>query len=183
MTLSKVSELAWHMVDPRGRCNRKGLLIVAGLLLATEILVGSAIWLLEADLNGGAVFAIKLLFVWTAICAGSKRLHDLDLRAWWMVGMLGITTVWTLLLVVAMAVTLGTHVLQPGTGWYFTALALSSLPIFAATLWIHFRKGQGGLNRFGTEPKGLGFSGPLPDLRPIHEALYRLQRMVMPVAA
>ena len=36
MTLSKVAELVWHMVDPRGRCNRQGLLIVAGLLLGAE---------------------------------------------------------------------------------------------------------------------------------------------------
>ena len=183
MTSSKVAELAWHLVDPRGRCNRQGLLIVAGLLLAMEIAAGITVWLLDADLHGGAVFTIKMVFVWTAICAGSKRLHDLDLRAWWMVGTLGITTAWTLVLVVAMAVTLGTAVLQPGTTWYFAALVLSSVPVFAATMWLHFRKGRPGLNRFGAEPKGIGFSGPLPDLRPVREAIDRLQRMVMPVAA
>ena len=184
MSVSKVAELLWHMVDPRGRCNRQGLLIVAGLLLGAEIVVGGAFWLLGADLNGPAVFAFKLLCVWTAICAGSKRLHDLDLRAWWMLGTLAITTAWTFVLVVAMAVTLGGHVLQPGSGWYFTALALSSTPIFAATLWLHFRKGHSDGNRFGAEPRGLGFSGPLPDLRPIHDAMDRLQRrLILPVAA
>lgn len=183
MTLSSVAELVWHMVDPRGRCNRKGLLIVAGLLLATEMLTGAIVWLLGADLDGGAVLALKLVFIWTAICAGSKRLHDLNLRAWWLLGTLGITTAWTLVLVIALAVTLGPEVLQPGTSWYFGALAASSLPIFAATLWLHFRKGQPGLNRFGVEPRGLGFSGPLPNLQPITDACQRALQMVMPQAA
>lgn len=184
MTLSKVAELVWHMLDPRGRCNRQGLLIVAGLLLGTEIFVGSALWVLDADLNGPAVFTFKLLCVWTAICAGSKRLHDLNLRAWWMLGTLAITTIWTFMLVVAMAVTLGTQVLQPGTSWYFIALVLSSAPIFLATLWMHFRKGHTGHNRFGTEPKGFGFSGPVPDLFFLHDAFDRLQRRLsLPVAA
>lgn len=183
MTSSKIAELVWHMVDPRGRCNRKGLLIVAGLLLATELVTGAFVWLSGADLNSGAVLALKTVFLWTAICAGSKRLHDLNLRAWWMLGTLAMTTVWTFILVTAMAVTMGTAVLQPGTSWYFAALVLSAAPIFAATLWLHFRKGHAGNNRFGVEPTGLGFSGPVPTLQPLHDAMERFQRMVMPIAA
>ena len=183
MAAMTVSELACHMLDPRGRCNRKGLLIVAGLLLAAEIVVGLALWLAGVDLEGGGVLAIKAVCVWLAVCAGSKRLHDLNLSAWWMLGMLAISILATFALVVAMMVVLGPEALQPGTAWYFAALAGSMMPILAATLWLHFRKGQPGVNRFGAEPRGIGFAGPVISLQPAIEIIGRLQRLMVPAAA
>ena len=187
MTLSSAFELVCHMADPRGRCNRKGLLIVAGLLLGVEIVVGALLWAAGADLEGGLVLTLKAVCVWLAICAGSKRLHDMNLRAWWMLGTLALTTLWTLILVVALFVTVGETAMEPGTAWYMLALAGSATPILGATLWLHFRKGEPGLNRFGSEPKGLGFAGPVIDVQPAVEACHRLQqtvlRMVMPLTA
>ena len=180
-------ELFCHLADPRGRCNRQGLLIVAGLLLVAEIAVGGLLWLAGADLEGSTVFAFKAVCVWFAICAGSKRLHDMNLRAWWMLATLALTTLWTLVLVVAIYVTKGEHALDAGSFWYMVALAGSALPILAATLWLHFRKGHAGLNRFGATPQGLGFSGPVIDFRPItavaHRAQLTFQRLMMPQTA
>ena len=180
---ASVSQLMVHMLDPRGRCNRKGLLIVAVLLLAAEVLVGAMLWLAGAALDGGAVITFKTICVWFAICAGSKRLHDLNLSAWWMLGTLAVTTLWTLALVVALFVTVGDGAMLPGSGWYMLALAGSATPILAATLWLHFRKGESGLNRFGSEPQGLGFSGPEISFQPLAEAVHRLQRMLGPQTA
>ena len=183
MNLSSVVELLSHMNDPRGRCNRKGLLIVAGLLLGAELVVGALLWLAGADIEGPAVIAFKAVCVWSAICAGSKRLHDMNLRAWWMLGTLALTTLWTLILVVVLYVAVGEQALEPGSGWYLIALAGSALPILGATLWLHFRRGAPGINRFGVEPQGIGFSGPMWNLHPIVEHVHRLQRMMMPQVA
>ena len=184
MTLSSAFELLCHMADPRGRCNRKGLLIVAALLLGVEIAVGLALWLAGVNLEGSAVVALKAVCVWFAICAGSKRLHDMNLRAWWMLGTIAIVTLWSLLLVVAIMATAGVEAMEAGSVLYMFALVAGSiLPILAATLWLHFRKGAPGVNRFGTEPKGLGFSGPEINFQPVAGAFHRLQHMMMPQVA
>lgn len=183
MTLSSFRELLIHMLDPRGRCNRKGLLIVAGLLLAAEFVVGALLWAAGADLEGTTVLAFKSICIWLAICAGSKRLHDMNLRAWWMLGVLVATTIWTLVLVVAIYITAGEQALEPGTAWYMIALAGSAAPILGATLWLHFRRGEQGVNRFGGEPTGIGFSGPAWNFQPLADGMARLQRMMVPQAA
>jgi uncharacterized membrane protein YhaH (DUF805 family) len=191
MTLSSVVELVGHMADPRGRCNRKGLLVVAGLLLAAEIVAGSLLWLAGADLDGPAVFIFKSICVWSAVCAGSKRLHDMNLRGWWMLAALAVTFVWSIILVVSVNMTQGAEALVPGTWSYFWILVSTSVPVFGATLWLHFRKGAPGVNRFGAEPAGMGFSGPKLDIQPVLEAALQLQhrltiavqRMTMPLAA
>jgi uncharacterized membrane protein YhaH (DUF805 family) len=165
--------------------------MVAGLLLGVEIVVGMALWLAGADLEGGFVAGLKLICVWFAICAGSKRLHDMNLRAWWMLGTLAITTLWTLILVVALFVTIGETALEPGTKWYMLALAGSATPILAATLWLHFRKGAPGINRFGAAPSGIGFAGPEINFQPVADAYHLtaqrlsglMQRTAVPQAA
>lgn len=183
MSLSSVSELVCHMLDPRGRCNRKGLLLVAGLLMTIEIVVGAGLWLAGVDLGGSVVVALKMVCIWFAICAGSKRLHDLDLRAWWMLGTLAAVSVWTIILGVTLFVLVGENALEPGTGWYMLALIGSATPIFAAALWLHFRQGAQGVNRFGTEPQGLGFSGPRLNFQPAFDLVQRLQRIMAPQTA
>jgi uncharacterized membrane protein YhaH (DUF805 family) len=158
--MSNVPAFALQLFDPRGRCNRKGLLIVAGLLLGVELIAGLALWATEARLDGTAALALKLIFCWLALAAGSKRLHDMNLSAWWMLAAVGATIVWTMLLSLALALAIGVEVLQPTSSWYWGMLAGTTLPVFCATLWLHFARGAGGANRFGPEPAGLGFSGP-----------------------
>jgi uncharacterized membrane protein YhaH (DUF805 family) len=147
-----------QVADPRGRCNRQGLLIVAGLLLGLEAVAAGAVWLTGAAIDGGLAVTLKLVFVWFAFSAGAKRLHDLDLSAWWMAGMIGITTVWSVVVVLGLVMTVGAVVLQPTSRWYLAAVMATSLPVFAGTLWLHFARGATADNRFGAVPTGLGLS-------------------------
>ena len=149
------------LFDPRGRCNRRGLLVAAGLLLALEAAFALAVWAFGMSFTGPIASLLKFAFCWLAIAACSKRLHDLDLRAWHLLWSILITIVWTLIVAVGMVFTIGMHALMPASPWYLVSVGLSMAPVVAAMLWLHFAKGKQGLNRFGPEPDGLGFSHPL----------------------
>lgn len=156
--MRELLQLVPTLLDPRGRCNRKGLLIIASLMLAIEVALGLAVWGLGMSFTGTPATLFKLLFCWLAICACSKRLHDIGLGA----GMLGwgllATIVWTLVVGLAVALGLGIEQLMPSGRWYVAAMAISMLPVVLAMLWLHLAKGQVGTNAYGAEPTGLGFS-------------------------
>ena len=50
--------------DPRGRCNRKGLLLAAAILLALQAAVALALWGAGLDLTGHLVSAVSTAFCW-----------------------------------------------------------------------------------------------------------------------
>ncbi len=154
--------LAMSLLDPRGRCNRKGLLIIASAMLGVELILLGAFWGFSLSLTGPAASALKLLFCWLAITACSKRLHDLGRSAWNLAWALPVTIFWTLATALAFAFGLGLESLMPRSPWYPLAIGASMLPVVAATLWLHLARGNPGSNRFGPEPEGLGFSGPMP---------------------
>lgn len=150
------------LIDPRGRCNRKGLLIIASLMLVIQIGLASAFWGFGVSLTGVAATLFKLLFCWLALAACSKRLHDLDRSAWTLAWVLPATIVWTLVVALGFAFGLGIETLMPRSPWYPVAMGASMAPMFAAALWLHLAKGTAGANRFGPEPDGAGFSAAAP---------------------
>jgi uncharacterized membrane protein YhaH (DUF805 family) len=152
--------LAPTLLDPRGRCNRKGLLAVATLLLAIELMALLAFWGFGWSLTGPGAFGLKLLFCWLAIAGCAKRLHDLGRRAWWMALAVPATILWSLAVALAFAFGLGLESLTPQSSWYMVAVGASMLPVVLAMLWLHCARGTAGANRFGPEPAGLGFSEP-----------------------
>ncbi len=154
-------QLGIQLLDPRGRCNRKGLLIIASAMLGVELILLGAFWVFSLSLTGPAASALKLLFCWLAITACSKRLHDLGRSAWNLAWALPVTIFWTLAIVLAFAFGLGLQSLMPNSPWYPLAIGASMMPVVAATLWLHLAPGNPGSNRFGPEPEGLGFSGPM----------------------
>lgn len=155
-------QLVLSLLDPRGRCNRKGLLIIATSMLGVELALLGAFWGFGLSLTGPAAGVLKLLFCWLALTACSKRLHDLNLRAWHMAWALPVTIFWTLAIALAFAFGFGIESLMPKSPWYPLAVGTSMLPVVLATLWLHLARGTPGSNRFGPEPDGLGFAGPLP---------------------
>lgn len=148
--------------DPRGRCNRKGLLQIALGLLALQIATGLLIWLGGIALDGPLALALKLGFLWLAIAAASKRLHDTGRSAWWIVWTLLAVLAWSTVVAVALLLMFGDKILAPGAGGFEIHFALTMLLVLAATLWLHFAPGDSASNRYGSCPSEHGMSGPAP---------------------
>lgn len=145
-------------VDPRGRCNRRGLLLIAIALLAVQLVLAVLLWQ-GVLLQGGPVMRIaEVLLVAMAISATSKRLHDIGLSAWWILAGFGGLAIWSVLLAVVLVFTIGAAALQPGTMGFAVAVVGTMTPAFLATLWLHVAKSEVGANRFGAEPSTLGFA-------------------------
>lgn len=155
------SHLLLSTVDPRGRCNRKGLLLLALALLAAQTLAGTLIWLGGVALDSPGVLALKLVFLWLAIAAAAKRLHDTGRSAWWILWCVLATMVWSTLVAVVLLLSLGDNILIPGSGGFEIHFALTMLPVLAATVWLHFAPGEPRPNRYGLCPQDHGLAGPL----------------------
>lgn len=159
------------LLDPRGRCNRRGLLHVAGVLLAAEAAL--AVWLVQsgAAFDGPIAFAIKLALLWTAIAASCKRLHDCGRSAWWIAIAAGGVMAWCFVLTLVLVVVLGPSALGTQSPWLFAVLVGVLLPIVALALWLHCVPGQDGENAYGPEPDAAGFSMPCMDRRGVGRPL------------
>ena len=72
-----------------------------------------------------------------------------------------------------MIVVYGDQILIPGSAGYVGTLTLNMLPILAATLWLHFAKGNSGANAYGPPPEATGFSPPPPGQRRVAGAATR----------
>lgn len=160
--IRKAAEWVAHLCDPRGRCDRKGLALVALVLLPAQVVFGIAIVAAGLSWHHPAVVAGKLVFLWIAIVAGVKRLHDLGLRGWWMlVGFVGYL-VWSVVVGIAAIALFGPGAVVPGSFALSLVVALNALAMLGALLYLHFAKGQSGPNRYGPPPGPLGFAGALP---------------------
>lgn len=156
-------QLGLELLDPRGRCNRKGLLIVATAMLAVELCFAAAFWGLGLSFGGGFAAVFKALFLWLGICACAKRLHDLDRSAGWLGwGFLGFI-VWSAVVGFGAAFTLGIEALMPRDPRYLAVCGVAMAPMVAGMLWLHFAKGCDGPNRFGPAPDASGFSPVILD--------------------
>lgn len=159
--MSSAMRLVLSVFDPRGRCNRRGLLLIALALLAIQALTALAIWLSGAALDAPVAIAIKLVFLWLAIAAAAKRLHDTGRSAWGILWSLLAIVAWSTVVAIALLLIMGDRMLVPGSGGFETHFALTMLPVLAATLWLHFAPGEPQPNRYGPSPSGNGIAAPL----------------------
>lgn len=151
-----------HILGPRGRCDRKGLLLVAIAVvgLQAELALALRLGWLEQDGLGvalGGALVMVLCFSGT-----TKRLHDIGLSAWWILAGLAGLVGWSVVLGLLLAVTAGPAALHPGSFAFVLAIIGVMIPAFAGTLWLHLTPGMPGDNRYGPEPDSLGFSFLLP---------------------
>lgn len=149
-----------QVFDPRGRCNRKGLLLAAAILLALQIAAGLALWGAGFDLASPLVQPVNVAFCWVAFPLISKRLHDLGRSAWWIPGAVLIWLAAIISLAGAIVLSGDPDLLAPGTTSYWITLAAMLLPLLAAAIWLHTAPGNAGSNRFGPQPTSHGFSMP-----------------------
>jgi uncharacterized membrane protein YhaH (DUF805 family) len=149
-----------HVLDPRGRCNRKGLLLAAAILLAMQAVFAFALWGAGLDLASPVVQPVNLIFCWVAFALISRRLHDLGRSAWWIPGAVLIWLVAIISLAGAIVLSGDPDMLAPGTTSYWITLAAMLLPLLAGAIWLHAAPGHAGSNRFGPQPTAQGFSTP-----------------------
>lgn len=157
--MSRLKAIAVHTLDPRGRLNRFGLLSVAFLLLGLEIAAAALIVGLDRPINGAEAIGLKVLFFWMATAAISKRLHDLDRSAWWLLKAAGAIIAFAVVVTLVLMATLGNASMRPGELGFLLGVASTTVPVFVMILWLHCAPGDAGPNRFGPPPQGLAFDG------------------------
>lgn len=155
------------LVDPRGRCNRRGLLIAALLMLGVEAVMGMLMWLTGRGLDDPLMTPTKIAVLYLAFAASSQRLHDLgksSIRiAWAMAALIA----WAVAVCIATMLSLPPDRMAPGeTGFLIVSLA-TMLPMLVMLLWLHLGRGEPGPNRYGPVPTGWGFARPHGRTRPV----------------
>ena len=149
------------LLDPRGRCNRKGLMVLALALLGVQFVAGVGLNIAGLGLDTPAGIWVSAVFLWVGFAATSKRLHDCNLRAWWFLAAIAVWLVCTMLLSMTLAIVLGADSMAEGAVGYWIALLTMMLAVVAAMLWLHLKPGDAGTNRFGPAPRGNGFAMPV----------------------
>ena len=156
--LMTLASLPITLFDPRGRCNRKGLLTVSAGMLAAEIVAGAAIWLGLLSFEDPAMVAVKAVLMLAAISAAAQRLHDTGRSAWWIVSAFiglfagGLALCFGLLQFMPIAS------MQPGGSVFLIVTVAITIPMLAMMMWLHFAPGDPRANRYGPLPAGLGFA-------------------------
>jgi uncharacterized membrane protein YhaH (DUF805 family) len=150
----------FDIFDPRGRANRKGLVVLAMILLFAQACVYGGSYLAGKAPQGPASWVIHSLLIWLGITAVSKRLHDLGISAWWLLWAAISVFIWTFVASFAVVLTLGLEAATPGSTGMMIAMAISFAPVLALTVWLHAAPGVQGDNKFGPSPGALGISKP-----------------------
>ena len=155
------TETLLELLDPRGRCNARGLQRLTICILALQVGVGAILWLAGIELGGAIALSLNLAFCWIGFTTVSKRLHDINRTSWWFALAALIWLVAVFALALGMILTLGPNALDDGTAARIVALAAMIGPVFAALLWLHFVPGDVAANRFGPAPGAHGFGMPV----------------------
>ncbi len=155
-------------LDPRGRSDRRGLLVVTGVLLALQGGAAALVLLTGRVPHGPVAWLIEAAFLWLGIVATARRLHDCGHSAWWIAGVSLAVMVWCFVLTTSVVLFAGPAAFAQGSPWFTATLAAVMGPVLALLVWLHFEAGEGGDNAYGPPPTGSGFSGPLPEQRLEH---------------
>ncbi len=149
------------LFDPRGRCNRKGLFVLAVALLALQVLAGIGLSMAGFGVETPFGAVVGFAFLWIGFTAVAKRLHDCNLSAWWFLGAIVIWFVGAITSTLVLTLLVGPEAMQPGRAGYWVAFSMMMLPLLGVMLWLHLKPGDLQSNRFGPAPRANGFAMPL----------------------
>jgi uncharacterized membrane protein YhaH (DUF805 family) len=167
--LDTVATVGRHLLDPRGRCDRRALFSVTVGMLAIQFLTAIVFSLAGGDVNGSTFLAINCVYLWVGGAALLKRLHDIGYSGWrigpailfWLIG--------ATVIVQVLAFSFGHATFEATLAAYPVLYALLviviSLPPFGGLLWLQASAGETGTNRFGPVPGPFGFSRAQPKRR------------------
>lgn len=153
-----IKSVLMALADPRGRCNRRGFLMLAVALLVVQLAAVSILVAIGHSLHGAAGVVLNGLILWTVTAAISKRLHDLGLSAWWVAKAGAAVLLWGVLSTSGLMLVLEPASFEPGGLGYGLVLAALVIPVLLSILWLHVAAGDAGPNRHGPEPAGFGIS-------------------------
>jgi uncharacterized membrane protein YhaH (DUF805 family) len=148
------------LFDPRGRIDRKGLLLLAGGLFAAQAMIYGMAWAGFYPSRHSLVQLFEVAALWICLAAAVKRLHDIGCGGTWVLIGFGCQCLFALVLVVTAMLTMGQGALETGTSTYWWIVGVTMLPAVAATLWLHVQRGQPHDNIYGPVPGGLGYAPP-----------------------
>ena len=146
------------LLDPRGRCNRKGLFVAAVSMLGVEIATSGLALAAGYGLDAPVLMPAKLVLFYAALAVAAQRLHDLGLSAWRMLWAAVALIAWSFAFTFGVMVYVPPENMAPGGSGFAIVLAGVGVPMLALLLWLHFAPGMAGPNRFGPVPDALGFS-------------------------
>jgi uncharacterized membrane protein YhaH (DUF805 family) len=147
-------------IDPRGRCDRRGMLLAALLMLAIESITALGLWLSARGPDDPALMPIKAVVFYLAFVASSQRLHDLGLSAWRIAWAMSGVVAWAMALSVTAMIQLPPDSMRPGEHGFFLVFLGTALPLMVMLAWLHLKRGQSGPNQYGPAPGPLGFALP-----------------------
>ncbi len=146
------------LIDPRGRTNRKGLLVAAGLLLAAELAIALWLWMTGRSFGDMLLWPIKALLIYMAVSAAVRRMHDIGISAWRLFWAFSALMAWSFGLAITVMLNVAPEQMAPGQiGTTIVTIGIAA-PMVGAMLWLHFAPGKPKPNEFGPVPTGLGFS-------------------------
>ena len=161
MNIASVTELLSHMVDPRGRCNRKAFLHIALAFLALQTGVAALFWLIDVEMSRTVAYLLNAPIFWLGTSVCIKRLHDVGRRGWWLPAAFAIWFVGAFLISMVVSLVLGAEALVEGQLAFLAVFAAITLPAFGALIWLHTAPSIPHGNRFGPVPTGAGLSMPV----------------------
>ena len=156
--MSRFTAYSVELIDPRGRCDRRGLLALAIIIMVLQAALALAVLASGIEPAPLIVDMVNAVFVYMAFAATAKRLHDTGRSAWWIVGGAIAVVAWSIAVAFSAVLALGPDGFDPGSFWWIVAVTVSTLPAFALLLWLHCAKGDSQANRFGPVPGRSGFA-------------------------
>lgn len=153
--------LGRQLIDPRGRCNRQGLLVLTVIALTIQTVAGVVLALNGQPLHGKLALALNAPIFWVGAMAVLKRLHDMGRTGWWVPAMTTAWIVWAFIATFVAVAAFGPQAVAEGSMGFWIVFAMIVLPAFGGLLYLHAAPGETGTNKYGEVPGPTGFS-PAP---------------------
>ena len=124
--------------NPTGRINREDFLHPALIILAIQTTTHGLTIGVDMQTNSLALRAFDSANLWICLTAATKRLHEKDRGAVWILYAIASCLAFSVGIIVAAILLFGKTVLLPQSPYYFWLRTLATLPASIATLWLHF---------------------------------------------
>ena len=105
--MSRFTAYSVELIDPRGRCDRRGLLALAIIIMVLQAALALAVLASGIEPAPLIVDMVNAVFVYMAFAATAKRLHDTGRSAWWIVGGAIAVVAWSIAVAFSAVLALG----------------------------------------------------------------------------
>lgn len=159
--LEHAAVLGRQLIDPRGRCNRQGLLVLTVVALTIQTVAGVGLAMNGQPLHGKLALALNAPIFWIGAMAVLKRLHDMGRTGWWVPAMTAAWIAWAFVATFIAVALFGPQSVSEGSVGFWIVFAMIVLPAFGGLLYLHAAAGEPTANKYGEVPGPTGFS-PAP---------------------